>query len=37
MVKSIVKTAKEYKKMAGMLEESATEANHDGIGDGFCR
>ena len=35
-MKTIVDTAKEYKKMAEMLEESANEANHDGVEPGFA-
>ena len=36
MSEKIIDTAKEYKKMADMLEESATEAKHDGIEPGFA-
>ena len=36
MGKKISDTAEKYKKMADMLEESATEANHDGIGPGYA-
>ncbi len=36
MSEKLIDTAIEYKKMAEMLEESATEANHDGVGPGFA-
>ena len=36
MDNNIIDTANEYKKMAGMLEESAREANYDGIDSHFA-
>jgi hypothetical protein len=36
MSNNIIDTANEYKKMAGMLEETAKEANYDGIDSNFA-